>query len=292
MNPPSRQDQLAKELLAESAGDVSRAIEALQKVALQPAPLAQTTPTTQQPAPVPTPQLATPPTPTYTPKSTEVVAKVTQLNKQYKVGHSTVQALNNVSLSIYKGEFVALTGTSGSGKSTLLQMLGGLDKPSSGTVEIAGQNLARLKDHELSRFRNKTIGFVFQFFYLQPFLTLQTNIEVPAMFARTKRKERNARSQQLATTVGLNERLGHLPKELSGGQMQRAAIARALQNQPGMLLADEPTGNLDRQNALAIFQLFRSICNEQGMTVVVVTHDMELAAAADRIIKLQDGVIQ
>lgn len=267
MNITSRQLQLAKQLLQESEQNVMQAIAALREVSRPQAKK------------------------TYAPKSTEVIAKITSVSKKYKVGHTQVQALNNVSLDIYKGEFVALTGTSGSGKSTLLQMIGGLDKPASGTIEINGQNLAKLRDRKLSKFRNQSIGFVFQFFYLQPFIDLQTNIEVPAMFARTKRHDRHARSNKLATTVGLSERLRHLPKELSGGQMQRAAIARALQNQPSILLADEPTGNLDRKNALAIFDLFRSICDEHGTTVVVVTHDLGLAATADRIIELQDGTI-
>ncbi len=267
MKPSVRQQQLAKQLLLESRGDLSEAIKVLQSAQK--------------------PERST----TYVPKNTEIIARVEQVNKRYKVGRTQVQALNNISLDIYKGEFVALTGSSGSGKSTLLQLLGGLDKPASGTIEIAGQNLAKLRDHKLSRFRNQTIGFVFQFFYLQPFLDLQTNIEVPAMFARTRRATRRDRSKKLADTVGLGDRLRHLPRELSGGQMQRAAIARALQNQPSILLADEPTGNLDRKNALAIFDLFRSICDQQGTTVIVVTHDLGLAATADRVVELQDGAI-
>jgi len=153
------------------------------------------------------------------------------------------------------------------------------------------KSLLNWSDRKLARFRNRTIGFVFQFFYLQPFLNVATNIEVPAMFAHANATESKGRARTLGETVGLGERLEHLPAELSGGQMQRAAIARALQNQPSILLADEPTGNLDRKNALAIFELFRTICDEQGTTVVVVTHDAGLAAMADRVIELQDGVI-
>lgn len=227
----------------------------------------------------------------YKPKNTQIIARATDVSKRYKVGRNQVNALNGVSVEICRGEFVALTGPSGSGKSTLLQLLGGLDKAGGGTIEIAGQNLAELNDRKLSRFRNRTIGFVFQFFYLQPFLDVATNIEVPAIFARTKESTSHARSEELSKAVGLQERLRHLPRELSGGQMQRAAIARALQNDPPILLADEPTGNLDRKNALSIFELFRTICDERGTTIVVVTHDQGLAAMADRTIELQDGKI-
>jgi len=226
----------------------------------------------------------------YTPKDSTVIARITDVGKRYKVGRTTIQALDGVSMDIYKGEFLAITGTSGSGKSTLLQLLGGLDKPSTGTIEVNGQNLAKLRDGQLSSFRNQTIGFVFQFFYLQPFLKLQTNLEVPAMFGGGQKiKERHERSTQLAAEVGLQERLKHLPRELSGGQMQRAAIARALLNKPSILLADEPTGNLDSSNARAIYELFRKICSQQGTTVVVVTHDRELASLADRSIAMSDG---
>ena len=221
----------------------------------------------------------------------EVIISAENLTKKYKLGRENVNAVNGVSLAIRSGEFVAITGTSGSGKSTLLHLLGGLDKPTTGGITIDDQNLAKMSDKQLSVFRNKTTGFVFQFFYLQPFLTLKQNIEVPAMFARQKRANRAGRSAVLAETVGLADRLSHLPRELSGGQMQRAAIARALQNSPKILLADEPTGNLDRENALAIFELFEKIRDEQGTTVVVVTHDRELARMADRVISMQDGVM-
>lgn len=221
----------------------------------------------------------------------EVIISAKNLGRSYKLGREHVNAVHDVSLTIRSGEFVAITGTSGSGKSTLLHLLGGLDKPSSGTIEIAGHSLAKMNDNQLSMFRNKTTGFVFQFFYLQPFLTLKQNIEVPAMFAREKRQSRAKRSVALSETVGLSDRIDHLPRELSGGQMQRAAIARALQNSPKILFADEPTGNLDRANAVSIFELFEKIRSEQGTTVIVVTHDRELAAMADRIISMRDGGI-
>lgn len=262
-----RQQSLAQQLLEEAGGDITKAIGLLKNSQLPKGKKH------------------------YKPKSNEIIAKVDGISKTYKVGKASVAALKHVSLDIYKGEFVAITGTSGSGKSTLLQLIGGLDKPNEGTISISGQNLAKLSDAKLSTFRNRTIGFIFQFFYLQPFLNLQTNIEVPAMFARTKRKTRSARSEKLAMGVGLSDRIKHLPRELSGGQMQRAAIARALQNNPSILLADEPTGNLDRTNALAIFKLFRQICDKQGTTIIVVTHDLSLAGAADRIIDMSDGAI-
>lgn len=224
------------------------------------------------------------------PESTAPVAlSVKKLTKRYKLGGQQITVLNDVSLDIHEGEIVAITGASGSGKSTLLQLLGGLDKPTEGDVFVGDTNLAKLSDKKLSVFRRQTVGFVFQFFYLQPFLRLQRNLEVPGMFLRTKRQERRQRVQELAEKVGLADRLKHFPRELSGGQMQRAAIARALLNQPKVLLADEPTGNLDSANGTAIIELFETIRREFGTTIVLVTHDDAIARRADRIIRLSDG---
>lgn len=221
----------------------------------------------------------------------EPVITLHQVTKSYKVGRQKIQALAGVSLQIHQGEFVALTGASGGGKSTLLQLMGGLDKPTEGTVVVDGVDLHKLRDGALSKFRNQTIGFVFQFFYLQPFLRVQTNLEVPAMFARTKRAVRQKAARQLAESVGIADRLTHLPRELSGGQTQRVAIARALLNQPKVLLADEPTGNLDSTNSHAIIELFETIRKQFGTTIVIVTHDAAIAARADREICLRDGAI-
>lgn len=211
------------------------------------------------------------------------------LSRHYKVGKNTINAVHDVSLNIYEGEFVALIGASGSGKSTLLSLIGGLEKPSSGSITVDGAELSKMSDSKLSRYRGQKLGFVFQSFYLQPFLTVETNIEVPAMFAGTKSGTRRERVSAAAEAVGITDRLKHLPKELSGGQVQRVAIARALVNQPKLLLADEPTGNLDSTNANIVFDLFDKVRRKLGTTVIVVTHDENLATKADRIIRLIDG---
>lgn len=223
----------------------------------------------------------------------EKVALITtkSLTKRYRVGGHDLLATDNVSITINQGEFVAIIGESGSGKSTLLQLLGGLDKPTSGSVTIGGVDITNLSDGKLSKFRSQTIGFVFQSFYLQPFLTLRRNIEVAAMPGRMKRGIRRARTDQLAEQVGLADRLDYYPRQLSGGQIQRVAIARALFNKPPILLADEPTGNLDSQNSRGIIALFRQICDEWGTTVVVVTHSREVAMIADRVVTVKDGAI-
>lgn len=219
------------------------------------------------------------------------IIRATNVVKSYKVKRQTIPAVNGVSLEIKTGEFVALTGASGSGKSTLLQLIGGLDRPTSGSIIVNGVNIEKLHDGKLAGFRGKTVGFVFQFFYLQPFLRLERNIEVPGMFANLKQKDRQARVRQLAELVGLSDRLNHYPSELSGGQIQRAAIIRALLNQPKILLADEPTGNLDSTNSKAIIDLFFELQKQFGTTIVIATHDTEIAARADRIISLKDGAI-
>lgn len=217
------------------------------------------------------------------------VITAVNITKAYTVGKQTIKAVDGVSLDVSQGEWIALMGASGSGKSTLLHLLGGLDKPSSGEITVNGQNIRHMSDRRLSHFRNQTIGFVFQSFYLQPFLSLRRNIEVAAMPQRMRRVERTDRIEELARQVGLSDRLHHKPHELSGGQIQRAAIARALLNRPAIILADEPTGNLDSANSRDIMQLFGQIRQQYGTTIIIATHDADVAARADRIITLKDG---
>lgn len=221
--------------------------------------------------------------------SRPIAIRATNVIKKYKVGKQIIRAIDDVSVDIHEGEFVALVGPSGSGKSTLLHLLGGLDKPTSGEIVVGGKNVSSMNDRQLSKFRNQTIGFVFQSFYLQPFLTLRRNIEVASMPQRMGRAERKLRIESLARQVGLYDRLSHRPHELSGGQIQRAAIARALLNRPAIILADEPTGNLDSINSSDIIQLFQQARKLYNTTLIIATHDAEIASQADRIINLRDG---
>ncbi len=220
-----------------------------------------------------------------------VIARLEHVSKEYKMGKSKVRAVKDVSFEIHEAEIVALVGPSGSGKSSILNLIGGLDKPDEGLVEIDGKDLSKLSDKELSRYRNQTIGFVFQFFFLQPFLNLQTNVQIPMMFKRAPKAEMDGESTKYIEAVGLAERAKHLPNELSGGQIQRTAIARALVNNPKLVLADEPTGNLDRKNGDQIMHIFEEIRQTYKTAILVVTHDEKTAAAADRVIELEDGAI-
>jgi putative ABC transport system ATP-binding protein len=213
------------------------------------------------------------------------------LTKDYAMYEETVHALRGVSLDIQPGEYVVIAGPSGSGKSTLLQILGGIDTPSSGTVEILGTVLQSLSDRELTRLRLTRLGFVFQRFHLLPVLTAQENIELPMAEAGVPLKDRRARAGELLTYVGLGHRARHRATQLSGGEMQRVAIARALANRPALLLADEPTGELDARTGQETLDLFRML-NRDGATLVVVTHDESLAQQADRVIHMLDGRIE
>ena len=218
---------------------------------------------------------------------TAAVYEARDLKKEYDEGQ--VQALRGVSFRIAPGELVAITGPSGCGKSTLLQMLGALDRPSSGALLYRGKSLPDLPDH--AEYRAKEIGFIFQAFHLLPTLTVTENVQVPMFETHRPLKERKERAVELLKAVGLDHRLNHYPSKLSGGERQRVAIARSLANEPGVLLADEPTGNLDSKNADHVLELLLGIQRERHMTLILVTHDMSIAGRAHRVITMKDGKI-
>lgn len=218
----------------------------------------------------------------------EPIIVVRDLVKIYKEGVE-VRALNGLTMTVGRGEFVAIMGPSGSGKSTLLNILGALDRPTSGEVWVNGQNLAQIRD--LDAFRARTVGFVFQMHNLIPTLTARENVEVPMMGQPISRRERRRRAEELLELVGLRDRMNHLPNQMSGGERQRVAIARALANRPAILLADEPTGNLDSHSGAQIIALMRDLNRNLGTTVIVVTHNPLVARQADRILLMRDGRI-
>lgn len=220
---------------------------------------------------------------------TEAV-RTESLVRHYRLGQSVIRAVDGVSLSVKKGEFAALLGASGSGKSTLMNLIAGLDHLTSGKIVVEGQNLAELTPEQLAQYRRHTVGMVFQSFNLVPTMTLIENVELPMRFAEVERSERDARVQEALRAVGLSGRLEHRPSEMSGGEQQRAALARALVNRPKLLLADEPTGNLDSKTGTEILDLIRNLNQSLGMTVIMVTHERALAERyADRMIFLGDG---
>ncbi len=212
------------------------------------------------------------------------------ITKIYGKGESRVIALNNINLRIYEGEFISILGPSGSGKSTLLHMIGLLDTPTKGKIIIEGKDVSKLSEDERAHIRGKTIGFVFQTFNLMPNLTALENVELPMMIYDVDEEERRKRATALLSKLGLKHRLDHLPSQLSGGQRQRVAIARALANEPKLILADEPTGNLDSKSGEEVLNIMKSLHNE-GRTIVIVTHDESITEHAERIIKIKDGKI-
>jgi len=215
-----------------------------------------------------------------------------ELKKHYQMGASIVRALDGVSLSVAQGEFVALLGTSGSGKSTLLNLIAGLDRPSDGSLRIFDRDLAQMSSEELSLHRRHNVGIIFQSFNLVPTMTARENITLAMMFAGAPRAERDAAAGSLLEAMGLAERQNHRPRELSGGEQQRVAIARALSNKPHLLLADEPTGNLDSHTSRDILGILKNLNQREGKTIIMVTHEASLAEAyANRTITLLDGVI-
>ncbi|MEY4012528.1 MAG: hypothetical protein RIT22_1652 [Bacteroidota bacterium] len=217
--------------------------------------------------------------------------KITNIKRDFVLGNEIVYVLKGIDLQINKGEYVALMGPSGSGKSTLMNLLGCLDTPTSGTYILNGKDVSQMKDDELAEIRNKEIGFVFQTFNLLPRTTALDNVALPMIYAGYSKSERNERATEVLKQVNLADRMDHQPNQLSGGQRQRVAVARALVNKPSIILADEPTGNLDSKTSVEIMKLFGDI-HASGNTVILVTHEEEIAAYANRVIRLRDGLIE
>lgn len=217
------------------------------------------------------------------------ILKVENLNKTYGKGENIVEALKDINLSVNNGEFVAIVGASGSGKSTLLHLLGGLDRPTKGKVIIDGESIYNYKEEKLAIFRRRKIGFIFQFFNLIPVLDVEENIALPALLDNDKVDK--SYLEEIIEILGLKERKNHLPSELSGGQQQRVSIGRALLNKPSIILADEPTGNLDSKNSKEVIELLKFTARKYNQTLILITHDINIASMADRVITIEDGEI-
>ncbi len=215
--------------------------------------------------------------------------KLSNVSKTFTVGTEEIHALKGIDLHIKKGEFLAIVGPSGSGKSTLLHLIGGLDNPTKGMIEVNGENIGTMKDRQLSEYRSRQVGFIFQDFKLQPHLTVLENVRMPQLFSRRKTKQS---SHKMLESVGLKDRAQHKPTEISGGQKQRAALARALMNNPKLIIADEPTGNLDSMTGKKIIDLLKNIHKRNGVTLIIVTHDRNIAKHATRIIEIKDGKLK
>lgn len=221
----------------------------------------------------------------------KTVIELRKVEKVYRTGSDSLKVLDNVNLKVREGDFISIMGPSGSGKSTLLHMMGALDRPSSGSVDIEGEDISKMTDDEVAKIRARNIGFVFQMFNLHPTLNAVQNVELPMVILQRSKSERRERAMELLKFVGLQDRANHYPSQLSGGQKQRVAMARALANDPAFILADEPTGNLDSKSGHDIMKALVDLNRKQGRTVIVVTHDASIASHAKRTIKIKDGRI-
>lgn len=224
--------------------------------------------------------------------SRDIVVRIRDVVKTFRRGSETVEVLKGLSLDIPSGEFLALMGPSGSGKSTLLNLIGGLDRPTQGAIEVEGHRIDRMSDAELSAWRAKSIGFVFQMYNLLPVLDAESNVELPLLLTKLSRSERRRRAQLALRLVGLGERMGHYPRQLSGGQEQRVGIARAIVTDPTLLLCDEPTGDLDRKSGDEVLELLSGLNRDHGKTIIMVTHDPHAAERATRTLHFEKGVLQ
>lgn len=220
-----------------------------------------------------------------------IVLKVKNISKQFKMGDKTIQVLKDVNFSLRRGEIASILGVSGAGKSTLLSIIGTLDRPSGGTVILEDKNITSFNENQLCELRNRKIGFIFQFHYLLPEFTALENVAMPGLIQRLPRKKVFEKAESLLSEVGLSDRAEHKPNELSGGELQRVAVARSLVNDPVLVLADEPTGNLDRENGDAVYALMLRLSRDSGKTFLVVTHNETIAKRTDRVLTLADGVM-